>query len=148
MKRTLIFDNCPLPGFQIAPMIDVVFVVMLFFMVLVSERRAETEIRARPPGTVETLADVRLPDAEITLGVEEDGSVSLNGEPFDRFDDARLPELARTLRRLSTTTRTTSARVLATVEASPGATYQRVIDVLNALHAAGIAHVTFGLGRE
>ena len=148
MKRTLAFDSFPVPGFQIAPMIDVVFVVMLFFMVLVSERRAETEIRTRPPGTVEPFAEVHLPDAEITLGVEEDGTVSLNGEPFDKSDDARLPELVRTLRRLSMTTNTTSARVLATVEAAPDASYQRVIDVLNALHSAKIAHVTFGVGHE
>ena len=148
MKRTRSVDSFPLPGFQIAPMIDVVFVVMLFFMVLVGSQRTEADIGISLPQIEYDSAGAHLPDAEIILGVEEDGSVGLNDEPFDHAGDARLPELERTLRRLSATTSSTKTRVLATIHAAPETSYQRVTDVLDALHVAGIEHVTFGVGQE
>lgn len=40
-KRALQIETLPLPGFQIAPMIDVVFVIMLFFMVMAGLQRQE-----------------------------------------------------------------------------------------------------------
>ena len=36
-------------GFQIAPMIDVVFVIMLFFMVQAGDRQVETELKMKLP---------------------------------------------------------------------------------------------------
>ena len=41
-------------GFQIAPMIDVVFVIMLFFMVMASDVQVENAHNTKLPGTVES----------------------------------------------------------------------------------------------
>ena len=38
-------------GFQIAPMIDVVFVIMLFFMVMAGAVKVENELNTQLPGT-------------------------------------------------------------------------------------------------
>ena len=38
------------PGFQIAPMVDVVFVLMLFFMACAGWQKNERELSASPPG--------------------------------------------------------------------------------------------------
>jgi len=39
------------PGFQIAPMIDVVFVIMLFFMVMAGAVKVEHELKTTLPAT-------------------------------------------------------------------------------------------------
>ena len=67
----------PHMGFQIAPMIDVVFVIMLFFMVMAGAMKTERYLPAQLPGIPE-LNHIKLPDVEILLGVHEDGSVTLN----------------------------------------------------------------------
>jgi biopolymer transport protein ExbD len=40
-------------GFQIAPMIDVVFVIMLFFMVMAGAVKIENELNSQLPGTLQ-----------------------------------------------------------------------------------------------
>ena len=48
-------------GFQIAPMIDVVFVIMLYFMVMAGAVQVENAHNTKLPGTVE--ADHSTPHA-------------------------------------------------------------------------------------
>jgi len=142
MKRTLHSDST-VPGFQIAPMIDVVFVIMLFFMVMVGTMKIEREISIRMPGPNTTGHDIKFPDAEITIGVEEDGTVTLNEQAFDSPRDKSLPELARTLNRLALQ----QQKTLVTVQAEAQASYERVMDVLNSLHKARMSNVTFAVGE-
>ena len=137
-----------LPSFQIAPMIDVVFVIMLFFMVMAGSMKVERELRMKLPGPVMTDASPRLPDAEIILGVHEDGSVTLNEEPMDHPADKYLPALTATLSRLAQASQRDHSRILATVEAEPAAPYSRIIDVLASLQRVSIADVTFAVAGE
>jgi biopolymer transport protein ExbD len=129
-------------------MIDVVFVIMLFFMVMAGAVKVERELRMKLPSGVTPVGSNRLPDAEILLGVHQDGSVTMNEEPFDSASDKRLPALTSALQRLASSVTRDKARVLATVEAEQEATYERVIDVMNALQRASIADVTFAIGEE
>ena len=69
-------------GFQIAPMIDVVFVIMLFFMVMAGAVKVENELNTTLPGTAETSTSTDFVDEQI-IAIAEDGTVSLNDEPFD-----------------------------------------------------------------
>ena len=129
-------------GFQIAPMIDVVFVIMLFFMVMVGTMKIEREISIQMPRPDAAGHDVKFPDAEVTIGVQEDGTVTLNEAAFDSPHDKSLPELTRTLKRLAAQ----QAKTLVTIQAEEQASYERVMDVLNSLHQAEIGHVTFAVG--
>ena len=63
-------------GFQIAPMIDVVFVIMLFFMVMAGAVKVEHELKTTLPGNAETAKETEMPD-EITIGVAENGAITL-----------------------------------------------------------------------
>ena len=65
-------------GFQIAPMIDVVFVIMLFFMVMAGAVKVEHELKTTLPGNAETAKETEMPD-EITIGVAENGAITING---------------------------------------------------------------------
>ena len=137
-------------GFQIAPMIDVVFVIMLFFMVMVGSVKVERELKSQLPGLAPPSADApqEMPD-EIIVGVEESGAVTLNEEEFDTGrPDKALPTFIDTLKRLKQEADNRNAKVIVTIQAEEQATYERVIDVLNALSVAKIANVTFTVGSE
>lgn len=129
-------------GFQIAPMIDVVFVILVFFMSLTSTVKIEAELNTRLPGRSVTGASVEFPD-EQTIGIEINGQVLLNDDPFDAPSDSRLPRLTNALLRLKENADASQTLLLITIASDPKAPYYRTVDVLNALAVAGVANVTF-----
>lgn len=132
-------------GFQIAPMVDVVFVIMLFFMVLAGQMKVENAHNTKLPGTVEAVTPTSLPD-EIAIRIEDDGQVYLNDDPNDTPEVKDLPELAGNLARLQQSSDDSKADVLVTIYANDQAKYERVVQVLDALTRARIANVTFQAG--
>ena len=129
-------------GFQIAPMVDVVFVIMLFFMVLAGSVKVENSHNTKLPGTEETKDAVSTPD-EIAIRIEDDGQVYLNEDPLDTPENKALPELARNLIDLKNSSVASKSEVLVTIYANEQAKYERVVNVLDALSQASIANVTF-----
>jgi biopolymer transport protein ExbD len=132
-------------GFQIAPMIDVVFVIMLYFMVMAGAVQVENAHNTKLPGTIETKEATNLPD-EIAIRIEDDGQTYLNEDPLDGPDVKLLPELAANLNALRESSDATGSKVLVTVYAAEQAKYERVVDVLDALSRAKITDVTFQAG--
>jgi len=124
-------------GLQIAPMLDVMFVLLLFFMVMAGKQVKEAELGVQVPGASKAVTTAKTP---VTLKVSENGVVSFNDSPVDSRDDREMPKLL--------------AKLKALIEASPDqsviirpkdtAPYQRVIDVLNACGAARVKNLTFG----
>jgi biopolymer transport protein ExbD len=134
-------------GFQIAPMIDVVFVIMLFFMVMAGAVKVERELNQKLPGTVETSKSVEFTD-EILINIAENGEVLLNEEPMDPVGKRQMPRLTASLMRLKQGGDAAKAPVLVTIISEPDAKYSRVVDTLDALASAEITNVTFTLSAE
>jgi biopolymer transport protein ExbD len=136
-------------GFQIAPMIDVVFVIMLFFMVMAGAVKVERELKTTLPGMAPSNLDKpqEMPD-EIVVTVEETGAVTLNEEEFDNPESKDLPNFTSTLVLLKQEADNRGAKVLVTIEAEEQAKYERVIDVLNSMAKAKISNVTFTVGSD
>ncbi len=63
-------------GFQIAPMIDVVFVITVFFMVMAGAVKVERELNTKLPGTVESSDSVDFVDEQI-ISIASNGEVAL-----------------------------------------------------------------------
>jgi biopolymer transport protein ExbD len=126
-------------GFQIAPMIDVVFVIMLFFMVMAGSVQTEKRNRLSLP----TIDGKGLPPDEVMIKINDDGQVSLNDDPLDSPSSPALPELADHLRQLRESAQAAKSELLVTIHADEAARYQRVMDTLDALSLANIAQVTF-----
>jgi biopolymer transport protein ExbD len=132
-------------GFQIAPMIDVVFVILLFFIVSASDIQVENSHVTKLPGTVETQSDTPMPD-EIAISIEDDGQVFLNDDPLDTPEAKLLPELASNLNQLRESSEASKSEVLVTIYANELARYERVVDVLDAMSRAKITNVSFQAG--
>jgi biopolymer transport protein ExbD len=126
-------------------MVDVVFVIMLFFMVLAGSVQTENRHNTKLPGTEETENPLSLPD-EIAIRIEDDGQVYLNEDPLDTPENKLLPELAGNLDDLRKSSDASKSEVLVTIYANEQAKYERVVEVLDALTRARIANVTFQAG--
>ena len=137
-------------GFQIAPMIDVVFVILLFFIVQASDIQVENAHVTKLPGTIEGKNVMVLPD-EIAVRIEDDGQVYLNDDPLDTTDSVTplgksLPEFASNMNQLRENSDAAKSEMLVTIYANELARYERVVDVLDALSRAKVSNVTFQAG--
>jgi len=65
------------PGFQIAPMVDIVFLLLIFFLVTWNFARYETELDIVVPSAKEGK-ETRRAMGEVILNVRADGSIVLN----------------------------------------------------------------------
>jgi len=134
-------------GFQIAPMIDVVFVIMLFFMVMAGAVKVEHELKTTLPGVSVAAATEDTPD-EIIIAIDEEGIVTMNEEEFDEARNKKLPSLTLALARLKQDADARGSKVLVTLQTEEQAKYERIIDVMNALAVAKISNVTFTVGSD
>jgi biopolymer transport protein ExbD len=129
-------------GFQIAPMIDVVFVIMLFFMVQAGDRQVETELKMKLPST-EPSDDMADSPMEEQVSVALDGGITHNEEPVSPG------ELKANFKRLAQQAKSEGGTpIIVTINAEPETPWERVVDVMNAMQFAGIANVTFSVSEE
>jgi biopolymer transport protein ExbD len=143
IRRRLSGNESPL-GFQIAPMIDVVFVILLFFMVAAGNARMENAHNTQLPGG---STEINLPD-DVFIRIDEDGQVYLNEDPLDHPDRKDLKELEGGMIQLKQAADSAGTRLLVTNEAEEQAKYERVVDVLDALTRAKVKDVTFATVAE
>ena len=126
-------------GFQIAPMVDVVFVLMLFFMASAGVQVVEKELAMNLPSGVGKPSDV--PSTPIIVDISGDGLVSVNDQGVGNKDDKNL----RGLRDFFTKSISQFGdKDPVIVRPSPETTHERVMDVLNAAAAAHVKNLAFG----
>ena len=129
-------------GFQIAPMIDVVFVIMLFFMVMAGAVQVEHELNLKLPGNIPPGTPVTAIE-ETQIRVLDNGQILLNEDPIGEPEDVKLTNLAVTMVKLAESSKVAGSEIVVTIMADETAPYQRVINVLNALSISKIKNVTF-----
>jgi biopolymer transport protein ExbD len=122
-------------GFQIAPMLDILFVLLLFFMVSAGLQKHEAAISTPLPGQ-----GPAGPLVQVSIEITSDGQVIFNGVATDTPAGHQLPE---TMARLKAAVADAPNRPIIISPAS-GTRHQRVIDVLNACVAVQVKNVTFG----
>ena len=127
---------------QMGPMIDMVFLLLVFFMVTAKPVKQESDISLGLPGTVAQEEALDLPD-EQRIRIEDDGSIMLNDSVLGAPADSQLGELVGTLKRFKESADANKSEALVTLDASDGTNHQRIVDVLNACARADITGVTF-----
>lgn len=127
---------------QMGPMIDVVFLLLVFFMVTAKPIKQESDVSLGLPGTVSAEEAVELPD-EQRIRIEGDGSIVLNDAVLGAPADTALSGLVSTLKRFKESADANKATALVTLDADDGTNQQRIVDVLNACAKADITGVTF-----
>ena len=132
---------------DMTPMIDCVFLLLVFFMVSTTFNKQEADISFALPGTADQSESVEIPDEQI-IQITENGNVFLNDLEYDAPTDADMPELVKTLTLFRQTADANQVPAMITIAPEDDVKQQRVVDVLNACTAAKIANVTFAVGGE
>ncbi|MFZ0709607.1 MAG: biopolymer transporter ExbD [Terrimicrobiaceae bacterium] len=132
---------------QIAPMIDVCFLLLFFYILTSKPVKPEADMSMTLPGTVMQEESVEIPD-EQRISILEDGQVVLNDLPMDGSRDRELPALLKTLVRFKEAADANKSEALVTVDAADGSHHQRIVDVLNVCARAGIQGITFAATEE
>lgn len=131
-------------GLQIAPLIDMVFLLLIYFLLTSSLRPQESDIGIHLPGSVVLSQTLKMPD-EITIEIDKAGRIILNSKVYSEKEGYEMPELVAMLARLKRTAEANKDKALITIDAHPESRHQRAIDVMNACTAVGIKDVTFAM---
>ena len=132
---------------QIAPMIDVCFLLLFFYILTSTPQKPEADLGMSLPGTVAQDERVDLPD-EQRISILDNGQIVLNELALDEPNDPSLPKLSGTLKRFKAAADANRADALVTIDAANGVAHQRIVDVLNACTANEIHGVTFATESE
>jgi biopolymer transport protein ExbD len=127
---------------QMGPMIDMVFLLLVFFMVTAKPVKDEADISIGLPGAVAQEETLDIPD-EQRIVIREGGQVVLNDQTLDNPLSRGLPELVGVLKRFKEAADNSKAKAMVTLVPDDVVPHQRIIDVLNACALAEINGVTF-----
>ena len=130
--RFRVADDDVETGFQLAPMVDIVFQALIFFMVASIFAQFETELDIVVPTAETSVSSSRLP-GEIIINIDRDGRLVVNQRRFT------ADELVDTLRRIAETF--PGQPVI--LRADRLTAYEDVVSVLDACREADIWNISF-----
>lgn len=131
----------------IAPMIDVVFLLLIYFMVSSTLERQEADLSFQLPGSVEQEEPMDLPDEQI-IEIRESGQVVVNDYPYDSPELARFEELAAMLTRFREASAANKVESIVTISPAESVAHEQIVKVMDACSLAGIEAVNFALGDD
>ncbi len=123
-------------GFQIAPMVDIVFLLLIFFLVTWNFSRNEMELDVKVPKAREGK-ETRRAVGEVILNVKADGTVVMNRRPMD---SKALKEALAKIASLYPD----QAVIL---RGDENTDYRHVVEVLDICRRANIWNVAFATSR-
>lgn len=126
-------------GFQIAPMVDVVFVLLLFFMASAGSQVNEMELSIKlPSGRVATGND-NIARPPLIIEIDPAGQISVNNDVYGTAQDKNLSRLREYLKQLFSE----FGEDPVIIRPSLDTRHERIIDVLNACAYGGVKNLTF-----
>mgnify|MGYP006279292541 FL=1 len=124
------------PGFQIAPMVDIVFLLLIFFLVTWNFSRSETELDVKVPKAREGK-ETRRAVGEVIINVKTNGAVVMNRREMNP------KELQDTLQKIASLY-PDQAVIL---RGDENTDYRHVVEVLDICRRANIWNVAFATSR-
>lgn len=135
---------------DLTPMIDVTFLLLIYFMVTTMLKQPEAELSIQLPGKPQS-SDVTPMDM-LKVRVGDEGEIYLNGSEIEDGFDLLMPDLIANLKTQkamrdqlinSGAKSKEEAELKVEIESSGIAEHQAAISVLNACSSAGVNKVTF-----
>jgi biopolymer transport protein ExbD len=124
------------PGIQLAPLVDVLLLLLIFFLMTWNAARNENELDVRIP-KASAAKEKSAPIGDVIVNVKADGSVVVNRRTLSEPD---LTTMLKGLVKLNPD----QAVVIRGDEAGA---YKYIVSVLNICSEAGIANVAFATAK-
>jgi biopolymer transport protein ExbD len=126
---------------QIAPLIDVVFLLLIYFLVTASLIKKEGDISFILPANISQQEMVTLP-VEVLIEIDANGIVALEGMQFPETDH-RLDELVNQVRATRQVALSQQSPFFVNLLPNPDALHKRIVEVMDACAAADVESLTF-----
>ena len=130
------------PDADVSPLIDVAFLLLIYFLVTTTLLKEEADIGLTLPG-ISSSESEQVDVDQMMITIKSDGSVWVNDEMTDSDqNDRRLPVLTDRLDRYAATVRLAQAEAMVIIDCDNSTENQRFIDVLNACAHTGLKNVS------
>ena len=126
---------------QIAPLIDVVFLLLIYFMVTASLIKKEGDISFLLPANIAQEEMVVVP-VEVLIEITSDGVIELEGLRF-QSNDRDLNDLITQIMGLLQIALSQKSPFFVNIAPHQDALHWRIIDVMDACAAAGVESLSF-----
>jgi biopolymer transport protein ExbD len=127
---------------QIAPLIDIVFLLLIYFMVTSSLIKKEADLSfALPYIPVKPLPEHPI---EVLIEVSELGDILVEGMIFKK-DEQHLPRLTSLLASLNAAAHSSGSELIVSILPDDKALHGRIISVMDACSAARVQNMSFSM---
>lgn len=130
------------PEIQIAPMIDCVFLMLVYFMTTSSLEKSEADLPC-PAGEAGVMADPLPAVDEQTLAVSNDGEVDWNGSLFDLYSLSDPDRLISQLLAFKETCDNAKSEPVLQIAPAADAPHQAIVTLLDCVTGTGIESIHF-----
>jgi biopolymer transport protein ExbD len=124
------------PGIQLAPLVDVLLLLLIFFLLTWNAARNENELDVKVPKAA-SAKEKSAPVGDVVVNVKADGNVVVNRRTLTA---AELTDLLKSLVQLN-------AEQAVIIRGDEAGAYKNIIGVLNICTEAGITNVAFATAK-
>ena len=124
------------PGIQLAPLVDVLILLLIFFLLTWNAARNENELDVKLP-TSTAAKESTAPLGPVIVNVKADGNVVVNRRTLTE------PELAEMLRGMVQLDREQAV----VIRGDEAGAYRNIVNVLNVCSEAGVTNVAFATAK-
>ena len=135
------------PAVDISSLIDIAFLLLLYFLVTSSLQPQEADLELALPAQIQSKAPFTLDPMKIRIdgqGLIFKDTEEISTDP----NDHELETLVNQLTRYKEETENLESKPIVIVEADDDVKHQRLVDVMNAMTKVGIKNVTLTGFRE
>jgi biopolymer transport protein ExbD len=130
------------PELDISPLIDVAFLLLIYFLVTTTLQKSEADLSLTLPG-IDKMDDKEVKIDQMLIKIDSSGSVIVNDEVSDSDSNDRvLPNLTDRLTRYAASCLVANTIPQIIIDCADEADGQRFIDVLNACAKSNIKDVS------
>lgn len=128
----------------IAPMIDMVFLLLVYFMVSTTLQKQEADLGFSLPAVVTQSEPLEFLD-ETIIEINPSGRAVVNGYPYDDPELPRFRDLAAMLSRFQEASVANKSKARITIAPSDRTPHEMVVKVMDACALAKITAVSFAV---
>ncbi|HJT81339.1 MAG TPA: biopolymer transporter ExbD [Chthoniobacterales bacterium] len=124
------------PGIQLAPLVDVLLLLLIFFLLTFNAARSENELDVKVP-KASAAKEKTAPIGDVVVNVKTDGNVVVNRRTLTSEE---LTELLKGLVQLN-------AEQAVVIRGDETGAYRNIVNVLNICTQAGVTNVAFATAK-